>query len=150
MNHPAPVQARVTQHFAVPAERVFDAWLNPALIGQWMFGPALREEEVVQITVDGRVGGRFSFVVRRQGQAIDHVGEYLELARPRRLVFTWGIRGQAQDESRVIIEIVPQDDGCELTLLHEMAPQWADFVERSQAGWAKMVGVLATTLQTTG
>ena len=146
MNHLAPVQARVTQHFAVPAERVFDAWLNPAMIGQWMFGSALREEEVVRITVDGRVGGHFSFVVRRQGQEFDHVGEYLELERPRRLVFTWGIRDQAQDESRVIIDIVPQGDGCELTLVHAMAPQWADFVDRSQAGWAKMVGVLADQL----
>lgn len=149
MNHPAPVQARVSQHFAVSAERVFDAWLTPAVIGQWMFGPALREEEVVRLTVEGRVGGRFSFVVRRQGQEIDHVGEYLELERPRRLVFTWGIRGQSQDESRVIIDIMPQGDGCELTLVHEMAPQWAAFVDRSQAGWAKMVGVLAATLQTT-
>lgn len=149
MNQSAPVQARVTQHFAVPAERVFDAWLNPTLIGQWMFGSALREEEVVQLTVDGRVGGHFSFVVRRQGQEIDHIGEYLEVERPRRLVFTWGIRGHTQDESRVCIDIVPQGDGCELTLIHEMAPQWADFVERSRAGWAKMVGVLAATLLTT-
>lgn len=146
MSHPTPVQARVTQHFAVPAERVFEAWLTPELIGQWMFGPALREEEVVRITVDGRVGGAFSFVVRRQGQEFDHVGTYLELDRPRHLVFTWGIRGQSADESRVIIDIVPLPHGCELTLVHEMAPQWADFVERSQAGWAKMVGVLAATL----
>lgn len=149
MNHPTPVQARVTQHFAVPAARVFDAWLNPAMIGKWMFEPALREEEVVRITVDGRVGGHFSFVVRRQGQEFDHIGEYLELERPHRLVFTWGIRGQSQDESRVIIAIVPQGDGCELTLVHEMAPAWADFVERSQAAWAQMVGVLATQLTAT-
>lgn len=149
MSHSTPVQARVTQRFAVPAEQVFDAWLTPALIGQWMFGPALREEEVVRITVDGRVGGRFSFVVRRRGQEIDHVGEYLEVDRPRRLVFTWGIQGQSADESRVIIDITPLPQGCELTLVHEMAPQWADFVERSQAGWAKMVGVLATTLAAT-
>lgn len=146
MNPESLVQARVTQHFNVAAERVFDAWLNPALIGQWMFGPALREEEVVRLTVDAHVGGAFSFVVRRQGQEIDHVGEYLELERPRRLVFTWGIRGHSADESRVIIDITPLAHGCELTLTHEMSPKWADFVERSRAGWAKMVGVLADQL----
>ncbi|WP_335342470.1 SRPBCC domain-containing protein [Polycladomyces zharkentensis] len=62
------------------------------MIGKWMFGPAHpeREEEVVRISLDPRVGGSFSFVVRRQGQEMDHVGEYLEIERPRRLVFTWG------------------------------------------------------------
>ena len=146
MNPASPVQARVTQRFNVAAERVFDAWLNPALIGQWMFGPALREEEVVRLTVDARVGGAFSFVVRRQGQEIDHVGEYLALERPRRLVFTWGVRGHSADGSRVIIDITRLAHGCELTLTHEMDPKWADFVERSRAGWAKMVGVLADQL----
>lgn len=146
MNHQSPIQARVTQHFAVAAERVFDAWLTPELIGQWMFGPALREEEVVRLTVDARVGGAFSFMVRRQGQEIDHIGEYLEMDRPRRLVFTWGVRGHSDDQSRVIIDITPLTQGCELTLTHEMDPKWADFVERSRAGWAKMVGVLADKL----
>lgn len=149
MSPESTVQARVTQRFNVAAERVFDAWLNPDLIGQWMFGPALREEEVVRLTVDARVGGAFSFVVRRQGQEIDHVGEYLELDRPRRLVFTWGVRGHADDESRVIIDIAPLTHGCELTLTHEMSSKWADFVERSRAGWAKMIAALAATLTVT-
>lgn len=149
MNLESPIQARITQHFSVPAERVFAAWLDPALIGQWMFGPALRDEEVVRISVDDRVGGAFSFVVRRQGQEIDHVGEYLEVERPRRLVFTWGIRGEAAAESRVTIDIVPQTNGCELTLTHELPPAWADFVERSQAAWAQMTGVLADMLTAT-
>lgn len=146
MNFSTPVQARVTQHFTVPAEQVFDAWLDPALIGLWMFGPALREEEVVRLTVDAQVGGAFSFVVRRQGQEIDHIGEYLELDRPRRIVFTWGVRGHSDDESRVTIDITPLAQGCELTLTHEISPKWADFVERSRTGWAKMVSVLADQL----
>jgi uncharacterized protein YndB with AHSA1/START domain len=149
MNSESPVQARVTQQFNVAAERVFDAWMDPDLIGQWMFGPALREEEVVRLTVDARVGGAFSFVVRRQGQEIDHIGEYLEIDRPHRLVFTWGARGHSDDESRVIVTITPLTEGCELTLVHEMSPQWADFVDRSRAGWAKMVGVLADQLTAT-
>jgi uncharacterized protein YndB with AHSA1/START domain len=57
----------VTHRFAASPERVFDAWLDPALIGQWMFGPAVREEEVLRLATDPRVGGSFSFLVRRQG-----------------------------------------------------------------------------------
>jgi uncharacterized protein YndB with AHSA1/START domain len=147
MNFESNVNVRVTRHFSASPEQVFDAWLDPEMIGKWMFGPAYpeREEEVVSISLDPRVGGTFSFVVRRQGQEIDHVGEYLEIDRPRRLVFTWGV-ADAGDSSRVIIDIIPLQQGCELTLTHEMHPKWADFASRAEASWNKMLNVLATTL----
>jgi uncharacterized protein YndB with AHSA1/START domain len=110
-----------------------------------MFGPALRDEEVVRITLDARVGGRFSFLVRRQGNEIDHIGRYVEIDRPRWLVFTWAVAPDAEDASRVTIDIVPQGTACELTLTHEMQPQWADFAGRVREGWTKMLEALATT-----
>lgn len=140
------VKVGVTRHFDASPERVFDAWLDPEMIGKWMFGPALREEEVLRIVVDARVGGSFSFLVRRQGREIDHVGKYREIDRPRRLVFTWGIAGDSEDESLVIIEIVPQETGAELTLTHEMDVKWADYASRTEAGWTKMLEALAVTL----
>jgi uncharacterized protein YndB with AHSA1/START domain len=88
MTTKTPIQVCVTRRFDAAPDRVFDAWLNPELIRAWMFGPAVRGEEVVRITNDPRVGGSFSFVVRRQGEEINHVGEYLEIQRPWRLVFT--------------------------------------------------------------
>ena len=144
MNAKPPVNVRVTRRFNASPERVFDAWLDPGMIGRWMFGPTLRDEEVTRISLDARIGGSFSFVVRRQGEEFDHVGEYLEIDRPRRLVFTWGI---AQgDSSRVIIDIVSRKTGCELTLTHELHPDWADYASRTQAGWTKMLDALAATL----
>ena len=140
------VKVSVTRHFDASPERVFDAWLDPEMIGKWMFGPALREEEVLRIVADARVGGSFSFLVRRQGQEIDHVGKYREIDRPRRLIFTWGIAGESEDESLVIIEIVPQETGAELTLTHEMDAKWADYASRTEAGWSKMLEALAATL----
>ena len=146
MNAPAPVHVRVKRRFDAPAERVFDAWLDPRLIGQWMFGKALREEEVLRIAVDARLGGAFSFLVRRQGQEIDHVGRYLSIERPTRLEFTWGIAGESAEESRVTVEIVPDGTRCELTLTHEMDAKWAEYAKRTEAGWTRMLDVLATTL----
>jgi uncharacterized protein YndB with AHSA1/START domain len=144
---PAPnINVSVSRHFNVSPERLFDAWLDPEMIGNWMFGPALREEEVLRVVADARVGGSFSFLVRRQGQEIDHVGKYREIDRPRRLVFTWGIAGDSEDESLVIIEIVPQGTGAELTLTHEMDPKWADYASRTEAAWAKMLEALDTAL----
>ena len=137
---------RVTRRFDASPERVFDAWLVPALIGRFMFGPALRDEEVLRIELDARVGGAFSFLVRRQGTEIDHVGHYLEIDRPRRLAFTWGIAGESTDESRVTIDIAPIDGGCELSLVHVMDPRWADFADRVRSGWTTMLDALSRTL----
>lgn len=137
-----PVQAVVVRHFTASAERVFDAWLDPVLLGRWMFGPAVRDERIVKLSLDPRVGGRFSFVVDRQGTAIDHVGQYLEIDRPRLLVFTWATRDSLPDTSRVVIEITPDDRGCELKLTHAMGPAWAAFVEQATSSWTKMLTAL--------
>lgn len=137
---------RLTRRFDAAPERVFDAWLAPAMIGRFMFGPDLRDEEVLRIDVDPRVGGAFSFLVRRQGVEIDHVGRYLEIARPRRLAFTWGIVGESEDQSRVDIEITPLEAGCELVLAHRMDPRWADFADRVRGGWSTMLDALARAL----
>ncbi|MFO0944383.1 MAG: SRPBCC domain-containing protein [Planctomycetota bacterium] len=136
------VKATVVRSFPASSERVFDTWLDSSKIGEWMFGPKVRDEELVRVSMDPRVGGTFSFVVRRQGMEIDHVGEYLELHRPRRLVFTWGTADSLPETSRVVIDIEPQDAGCELTLVHEMAPQWSAFVDRVREGWGTMLGGL--------
>jgi uncharacterized protein YndB with AHSA1/START domain len=141
-----PVKAVVTKRFNVPAGRVFDAWLDPALIGRWMFGPNVREERIVRLGTEPRVGGKFSFVVERAGVEIDHVGEYLEIERPRLLVFTWATRDRLPETSRVIIEITPLDGECELTLTHVMDPGWAAFVDRAAGSWRMMLDVLAGTL----
>jgi uncharacterized protein YndB with AHSA1/START domain len=141
-----PVRAVVTKRFAATAERVFGAWLDPDWLGRWMFGPNVRDERIVRLGLEPRVGGKFSFIVERGGKPVDHVGEYLELDRPRRLVFTWATRDSLPETSRVIVEITPLDGECELTLTHEMAPAWAAFADQAADSWRKMLDGLAGTL----
>lgn len=141
------LQARVTQHFHVAEEDVFDAWLDPDALGSWMFGPDVRDEEIVRLTLDPKVGGAFSFVVRRQGTELNHIGTYLEMERPTRLAFTWGVDSDPGDTSRVDIDIVPDGDGCELMLVHHLAPEWRDYVKPTETAWKKMLYTLARTFQ---
>jgi uncharacterized protein YndB with AHSA1/START domain len=144
---PGLVRAVVTKQFNTSAGRVFDAWLDPAWIGRWMFGPNVREEQIVRLGCEPRVAGKFSFVVNRGGIEIDHVGEYLEIDRPHCLVFTWATRDSLPATSRVVVEIVPLDDAsCELTLTHVMGPDWAAFVDKAAASWRVMLDVLAGVL----
>jgi uncharacterized protein YndB with AHSA1/START domain len=137
--------AIAVQKFNVPPQRVYEAILSPEMVGRFMFGPLLREETILHIRNDPRIGGTFSYKVRRGEHEIDHVGTFLELVPPKRIVFTWGIVGESDgDNSTVTIDIAPTPSGCTVILTHEMPPQWADFIDRSRAAWEKMLGVLAT------
>jgi uncharacterized protein YndB with AHSA1/START domain len=136
-------QARVTHRFQTSAENVFDAWLNPEKIRIW-FAPGLGE--MVRINVDAKVGGSFSFIQRRDGKDIDHVGEYIELIRPRRLAFTWRVP-PSKDSSHVSIDIIPLQNGSEATLVHELHPDWADFASRCEDSWRKMLNAMDTTFK---
>jgi uncharacterized protein YndB with AHSA1/START domain len=143
-----PIQVRLTRHLPSTPERVFDAWLDPDWLRRWMFGPDVRDEQIVRLERDARPGGRFSFLVRRGDVDVDHVGEYVEIDRPRRLVFTWGIRGASDDiPSRVSVDFAAADGGCHLTLTHEMAQEWADYVDRTRSGWTTMLDKLTQVIE---
>lgn len=136
------VAVRVSRRFQASPERVFDAWLDPEKVMKWMS----LSGEIVRAEVDARVGGSFSFVCRQDGEEVDHVGEYLEMDRPRRLVFTWSIPKDSPDADRVVIDIVPQGTGCELTLLYELHPDWAAYASQSETAWRTMLDAIAVSL----
>lgn len=134
---------RITRHFNASPERVFDAWLDPATAGRWLYSAP--NGEMVKVAIDARVGGHFCFRDRRDGEDVDHVGEYLEIERPRRLVFTFAVPKYSEAFTKVSIDIVPAGSGCELSLLHEdVLPEWAD---ATQEGWGGILAKLEQRLQ---
>ncbi len=141
----AAAKAVVKRLFQEEPERVYEAWLKPELIGSWMFGPSVRDEEIVHLVVDPRVGGAFSFMVERNGETIEHLGKYLEVERARRLVFTWMIAG-SEIGSRVLLDFSGGSGECELTLTHELHPTWADHVQAMESSWARLLDGLAAAL----
>ena len=138
------ITVRVTRRFSASPERVFDALLNPEKAGKFMF--ATPSGQMVRVEIDARAGGKFAFVDRRDGEDVAHTGEYVEINRPRRLVFTLSVAKYAQDIARVLVEIVPLECGCELTLTHEVRPDRADSMSRIEAGWSGILDGLAATL----
>jgi len=143
MSTPQPLVVRVTRRYKASAERVFDAFLDPDKAGRFLF--ATPTGEMVRVEIDARVGGRYAFVDRRDGDDVTHTGEYLEIDRPRRLVFTFSADGSEPD--RVAIDITPlETGGCEVTLAHEMNPQWAEYADRSAQGWSGILDGLAVAI----
>lgn len=133
---------RVGRDFAFPAERVFDAWLNAATMSRWLF--ATPAGTMVRAEADPVAGGRFTFVDRRDGVDIEHLGRYLEIDRPRRLVFEFAVPKFSAEYTRVEVEIVATGDGCRLDLTHRgVLP---DYREVTTQGWTGILDGLAASL----
>ena len=137
------ISLTVARRIAAPPEAVFDAWLDPGAVGQWLF--ATPDGVMERIEIDPRVGGQFLIVERRGEDMAEHFGEYLEIDRPRRLVFTFAAIRDA-GYTIVSVTIVPDGDGSLVTLVHDMDAQWADYEARTRQGWTTILGGLARTL----
>ena len=145
MNDANATVVRVTRRFDASPERVFDAWLDPATAGRWLF--ATPTGEMQRVEIDARVGGRYAIVERREESDAEHFGKYLEIDRPHRLVFTLAVEPDAQSGDRITVEITPVGDGCELTLTHVMAPEYAEYAGRTESGWNDVLASLARQLE---
>jgi uncharacterized protein YndB with AHSA1/START domain len=136
----------VKRRFNHPPEAVFDAWLDPHAAGRFLFatpGGVMKKAEIAP-----HIGGRFEFAEQRGDALVRHVGEYLEIDRPRRLVFTFAAFVHDTDEltpTKVTVEITPDGDGAMLKLVHEGV--WADYQERTIRGWTMILDGLARTLE---
>ncbi len=140
----APIRIQVTRRFDASPERLFDAWLDLEMVKRFMFSP--ETGTLLRAEMDPRVGGRYVLTDRRADGDVQHEGEYLLIDRPRRLVFTFGIPAFSPDLDVITIEIVPEGSGALLTLTAEMKPEWAQYAERTQLGWATIVERLAVAL----
>lgn len=143
--HAAAANPKVVVRKTVRAdrERVFDAWTKPELMRQWLCPSG----SVGVSTNELRVGGAYSHEmivpngeatcpggnVRDDGStSYPHHGEYLEIRRPERLVFTWN--SVAVSNTRVTVELRSVPGGTEIMLTHELLP---DEVQRQShtEGW---------------
>lgn len=132
-------ELKVVHRCRASAERVFDAFLDPQVASRFLF--ATPAGEMIVCEIDARVGGRFDLTERRPDMGdVKHVGEYLEIDRPRRLVFTFGVPQFDPAMTRVEVEIRPLSDGCEVTLVQRDTTE--EWVERTKDGWSRILGSL--------
>jgi uncharacterized protein YndB with AHSA1/START domain len=74
------------RYVAVPVEKVWAAWTDPALLMQW-FTPA--PWKTIACEIDLRPGGKFHTVMQSpEGETFPGTGCYLQVDAPRRLVWT--------------------------------------------------------------
>jgi uncharacterized protein YndB with AHSA1/START domain len=105
--------------YAAPPERVWRAWTDPKALKHWWI-PA-PGEAVSVAELDVRVGGRFRICFGgADGNEHECAGVYKEVAKPKKLVFTWSWpRTTPERESLVTILFNAKGSGTELVFTHE-------------------------------
>jgi uncharacterized protein YndB with AHSA1/START domain len=132
----------VTRTVDAPADEVFDAWIDPARAKKFLFATA--NGEMVKAETDPRVGGKFTFVDRRDGQDVTHIGTYVELVRPARIVFDFIVPPFSTVPTRIEVEIVERGSESDVTLTHRNVPK--DHAEKARGGWTTILNGLASSL----
>ena len=138
---PEAVEVRAERSIAAAPEQAFDAWLDPATAGRWLF--ATPQGEMVRVAIEPWAGGRYEIVERREGEDIVHTGTYREVERPQRLAFTLAVPKFGDAEAEVSVEFESEDGGTRIAVAQE-AP--ADLAERIRDGWAAILEGLAAQL----
>ena len=123
----------------VPADRVYDAWTDPAQLRQW-FGP--ENVRTRNISADVRVGGKYRWdLTSPEGEEMSAFGEYKELVPGKKIVFTWQWDDDEAWENRtsiVAIELFERRGGTELRLRHEKLPS-EESRDRHIEGWNSLL-----------
>ncbi len=147
MSEPSPLTIPVTvrRDFALPPSALYKAWLDPQVVGQWLFHVPGGVRQKVE--VEPNIGGRFVIAEQRGDSLAEHCGTYEELVSPTTIVFRFTADG-GQTQARVLVQISPYAQGSQMTVTHELPHEWAHFGEQACGAWTKMLDNLATTLGT--
>ena len=124
-----------------PVDAVFDAWLDAATMARWMT-PA--PDISVDAASDPVVGGRFRVAMKGRGREITHMGEYLVIERPTRLVFTWQ-SGPAGDTIVAVDFTSVTDQRTLVTLTHERLAT-GEQRDLHRGGWTALLETLARVM----
>lgn len=134
---------RVSRHFGTTCERIFDAWLDAATAGKWLF--ATPTGKMTRVEMNAHVGGSFTITEARDGAEVDHVGEYLEIDRPHHLSFNFAVPSYSEEYTTVSIDIASTDAGCNLALTHTGVLR--EYANQTEAGWNSILDALAAHLK---
>ena len=90
---------KIVREFKVAPEVVFDIFTNPDAMKVWW-------TENTVFDIDLKVGGRWT-VMREDGETIHIVlGEYLEIEKPNRLKYSYGMPQYSTNMDTILIDIV--------------------------------------------
>ncbi len=144
---------RIEKKINADPTRLFRAWLKVEDFARWFVSGELVGIESVKI--DPRPGGQFQINMLLNGKIHPHVGEYLVIEEPSKLVFTW--RSHATDNQDTLVTVTftelsesagkrsantIQKPQTLVTLIHERLPSELS-IKMHHGGWTSILDGLA-------
>jgi uncharacterized protein YndB with AHSA1/START domain len=124
---------RVQRLMPAAPDVVFDQWLDPESLREWM---CPRPDRCVEVVVEPRVGGLVRFDVDHSGTGVLITGQFLTIDRPRVLRFSWSNSNwiDPTTASIVNVEFEPVGDGqTMMSIEHSLLPP--EEFENFHSGW---------------
>lgn len=133
-------------HIAAPAERVFEALVDPKQVVRWWGQEGIYRS--TEFSADLRVGGKWRIGgVGPDGRKFEVAGEYVEIERPRLIVCTWVATWTGAAKTTVRWELTPDGKGTLVRIRHSGLSAYPE-IAQSYRGWPRMLGWLQGFLQT--
>ncbi len=132
----------VRRRMPAPREVVFQAWIDPEGIREWMCpGNAASAEAVLDV----RVGGKFRITMKAPDRDHVQIGTYQVVDPPSKLVFTWSSAENPTLVTLVTVEFVAHGEESELVITHDKFVK-PDMAERYEGGWGTIAEKFAEFL----
>jgi uncharacterized protein YndB with AHSA1/START domain len=123
---------------------VYDEWLDPAALADWM---CPRPARCRNVESEPRPGGRLRIDIEDGGAEFCVSGEYLVLDRPTRLSFSWSCSTWPDPRLKSVVNVLleaREDAQTLMTIEHTLLPP--GLVDQHERGWAASARQLAAEL----
>jgi len=128
-----------------PPDVVYDEWLDPVGMLEWM---CPRPARAVKISLEPSVGRPLRIDIEDDGSSLYVTGMFVELDRPRRLRFTWSCSAWADPSVQSLVTVTLEARGADETMMtieHEQLPP--EEVDSHQHGWGTIAVQLGKTIR---
>ena len=145
MTTPGVSSAIVQRVLPAAPDEVYDAWLDPASLLEWM---CPRPARCLKVEADTRIGGHLRIDIEEAGVQFYVHGVFTDLDRPVRLGFTWSCSTWPDPtlSTHVLVTLASHGESQTLmTITHTaLSP---DLVDRHHHGWELIADQLAVSLR---
>jgi uncharacterized protein YndB with AHSA1/START domain len=126
-------------------ELVYDEWLDPEALAEWM---CPRPAYATAVSLEARVGGGVRIDIDDMGTPMTVTGYYLELRRPSLIRFTWHCTTwpPSYPDSVVTVTLAPHGvDETLMTISHDRLE--SSLADQHRRGWLAIAVQLESTLR---